>query len=273
MDRHYHYRKAEECATRAHQLLLTEEGSQDTAAAWAAINTTREKTTSENRPPAILTRTRAEVGTAKDKQSPWQPRTAEPWQPPVSPPQIMPLRPPDTPLPSPRRSDATPAATPAGYPPEQVINDQLAERRQVIRGGRRQAFHRSIFPGSASSWSPVTRWPGLSLTAFLTSSHNGARSAGPPLRSRTSGTGFQRVSVCSVRRCAGRRDGNLPGPPTADGRCRGRVGRAQCSGEGVHVSVRETFHIRRWVSNVDSGHPSPSTTGAHRIRHPLELVA
>jgi hypothetical protein len=31
MDRGYHYRKAEECAEWAHQLLLTEEGSQDAA--------------------------------------------------------------------------------------------------------------------------------------------------------------------------------------------------------------------------------------------------
>ena len=36
MDRSYHYRKAEECAEWAHQLLLTGEGSQD-AAVCAAI--------------------------------------------------------------------------------------------------------------------------------------------------------------------------------------------------------------------------------------------
>jgi hypothetical protein len=96
-----HYRKAEECAIWAHKLLLLEEGSQDAAAAWAAIaqahatlahtaaiagtkNQRWEIATGEVRPPDRPTPTQFELGTP----------TRPPWQPPASPPQIMPLCPP-----------------------------------------------------------------------------------------------------------------------------------------------------------------------------------
>jgi hypothetical protein len=105
MDRNYHYRKAEQCAEWAHQLLLTGEGSQD-AAVWAAIaqahatlahtattgtstDTARQKAADDTRRLAdLLPR---EIETAMNKPPPRQPRTEASWQPPVSPPQIRPL--------------------------------------------------------------------------------------------------------------------------------------------------------------------------------------
>jgi hypothetical protein len=110
MDRHFHYRKAEECAEWAHQLLLTEEGSQD-AAVWAAIaqahatlartateapaNTTWPKPPAETRRRVIPTPTEIELGEAKNPPPPrlgtGVPPTEASWQPPVSPPQIRPL--------------------------------------------------------------------------------------------------------------------------------------------------------------------------------------
>jgi hypothetical protein len=85
MDRHFHYRKAEECAEWAHQLLLTEEGSQD-AAVWAAIaqahatlartateapaNTTWPKPPAETRRRVIPTPTEIELGEAKNPPPP-----------------------------------------------------------------------------------------------------------------------------------------------------------------------------------------------------------
>jgi len=33
----------------------------------------------------------------------------------------------------------------------------------------------------------------------------------------------------------------------------------QCGGEGVQVGVHEGLQVRRWISNVDLGHPPPRT--------------
>jgi hypothetical protein len=86
MDRHFHYRKAEECAEWAHQLLLTEEGSQD-AAVWAAIaqaHATLARTATEA--PANTTWPKPPAETRRRV-----PPTEASWQPPVSPPQIRSL--------------------------------------------------------------------------------------------------------------------------------------------------------------------------------------
>ena len=46
--------------------------------------------------------------------------------------------------------NAFPGQAPSSVPPERVVNDQISERRQVVRGRGRQGFHRPVLPYSLS---------------------------------------------------------------------------------------------------------------------------